>query len=216
MDLIHEPRQSRSLDTQERLLSALVSMLEETFFEQITIRDLAVRAGVSSGTIYRRFKDKDALLPVLYQRLNADLQAWSESCWTDFDLESAKSVTECLRHLVGEHVRFYRQHLAVLRTLYLQMRLQGELSLEDTDAQRREMYQALLVPVLSALAAEESKPPDPARFKIFILILVTGINEYVLFGHLKPVRTLRLKEDEFIEELSQVLSLCLSVNNGSD
>ena len=46
--------------------------------------------------------------------------------------------------------------------------------------------------------------------------LVTGINEYVLFGHLKPVRTLRLKEEEFIEELSQALSLCLSVNNGSN
>ena len=81
MDLIHEPRQSRSQNTQERLLSALVLLLEERSFEQITIRDLAMRAGVSSGTIYRRFKDKDALLPVLYERLNDDLQAWSESCW---------------------------------------------------------------------------------------------------------------------------------------
>ena len=51
--------------------------------------------------------------------------------------DSAKSVTECLRHLVSEHVRFYRQHAAVLRTVYLYMRLRGELSLEDVDAQRR-------------------------------------------------------------------------------
>lgn len=216
MDLIHEPRQSRSQNTQERLLSALVSLLEERSFEQITIRDLAMHAGVSSGTIYRRFKDKDALLPVLYERLNDDLQAWSESCWAEFDLESAKSVTERLRHLVSEHVRFYRQHLAVLRTLYLQMRLQGELSLENVDDQRREMYQALLAPVLEALAAEGRKTPDPARFKVFILVLVTSINEYLLFGHLKPVRTLGLRDEEFIEGLSQILGRYLSVTNGSD
>ena len=216
MDLIHEPRQSRSQDTQERLLSALVSLLEERSFEQITIRDLAMHAGVSSGTIYRRFKDKDALLPVLYERLNDDLQAWSESCWAEFDLDNAVSVTERLRHLVNEHVRFYRQHLAILRTLYLQMRLQGELSLENVDDQRREMYQALLAPVLEALAAEGREIRDPARFKVFILVLVTSINEYLLFGHLRPVRTLRLRDEEFVEGLSQILGRYLSVTNGSD
>lgn len=42
----------------------------------------------------------------------------------------------------------------VLRTVYLYMRLRGELSLEDVDAQRRAMYKALLAPVLSALGAE--------------------------------------------------------------
>jgi len=212
MDLIHEPQQSRSQDTQERLLSALVSLLEEKFFEQITIRDLAQRAGVSTGTIYRRFKDKDALLPVLYQRLNRDMQSWSESCWADFDQSSAKSVTKCLRHLVDEHVRFYREHVAVLRTVFLYMRLRGELSLEDVDAQRRAMYQALLAPVFSALAAEGRAAPDPAQVKLFILVLISSINEYVLFGHLKPVRTLQLRGEEFVEELSHVLGRYLGAS----
>ncbi len=212
MDLIHEPQQTRSQDTQERLLSALVSLLEETFFEQITIRDLAQRAGVSSGTIYRRFKDKDALLPVLYQRLNRDMHRWSDSCWAGLDRSSSKSVTECLRHLVNEHVRFYRQHLAVLRTVYLYMRLRGELSLEDVDDERREMYSGLLEPVHSALEAEGGEAPGAAQVKMLVLVLVTSINEYVLFGHLKPVRTLRLADEEFVEELSQVLGRYLGVS----
>lgn len=212
MDLIHEPRQSRSQDTQERLLSALVSLLEEKFFEQITIRDLATRAGVSSGTIYRRFKDKDALLPVLYQRLNRDMLDWSESCWVELDRSRKSSVIDCLRHLVSEHVRFYRQHVAVLRTVYLYMRLRGELSLEDVDAQRREMYLELLAPVISALGAEGRPAPDSARIKLVVLVLVSSINEYMLFGHLKPVRTLHLRDEEFVEELSQALAgfLCAS------
>ena len=208
MVLVHKPQQSRSRNTQERLLSALVSLLEETSFEQITIRDLALRAEVSSGTIYRRFKDKNALLPVLFQRLNDDLQAWGENCWTKFEPENT-SVTERIRHLIEEHVRFYRQHLPVLRTLYLQMRVQGELGVEDVDAQRRETYQALLAPVVTALQAEGVEHPGAARFKAFILILVTSINEYMLFAHLKPVRTLSMQEDEFVEELSRALALCL-------
>lgn len=210
MVLVHEPQQSRSRNTQERLLSALISLLEETSFEHITIRDLALRADVSSGTIYRRFKDKNALLPVLYQRLNTDLQTWSESCWTEFDLENT-SVTERIRHLVEEHVRFYRQHLPVLRTLYLQMRVQGELSAEDVDIQRRETYQALLAPIIAALQAEGLERPGTARFKAFILILVTSINEYMLFPHLKPVRALSLPEEDFVEELSRVLAQCLQI-----
>ncbi|NQU49716.1 MAG: TetR/AcrR family transcriptional regulator [Planctomycetes bacterium] len=212
MGLIHKPQQSRSQNTQERLLSALASLLEEKFFEQITIRDLALRAEVSSGTIYRRFKDKDALLPVLYQRLNQDMEDWSASCWAQFDSSSATSVTECLRHLVNEHVRFYRHNVAVLRTVYLYMRLRGELSLEDVDAKRRAMYKALLAPVLSALKADGKAAPDSAQIKVFILVLVSSINEYTLFGHLKPVRTLELRDEAFVEELSQVLGRYLGGN----
>ena len=201
--LVHEPQQSRSQDTQERLLSALVSLLDETFFEHITIRDLARRAGVSSGTIYRRFKDKEALLPVLYQRFNRDMQTWSETFWSELDPDA--SVTECLEHLVQEHVRFYRQHSAVLRTVYLYMRLRGELSLEDVDAQRQAMYEALLTPVFRALVAEGHPKPAATQFKLFVLVLITSINEYMLFPHLKPVRTLELAEEDFVAELSRVL-----------
>ena len=77
-DLVHTPKQTRSQDTQERVLKALEQLLSERFFEQITIRDLAARTGVSSGTIYRRFKDKEALLPVLYERFDHSISEWAE------------------------------------------------------------------------------------------------------------------------------------------
>ena len=73
-ELVHTPKQTRSQNTQERVLRALEEMLSERFFEQITIRDLAARTGVASGTIYRRFKDKEALLPVLYERFDHKLR----------------------------------------------------------------------------------------------------------------------------------------------
>jgi len=39
LKLVHKPKQDRSKDTQEKLLTALESLLEERFFEQITIDD---------------------------------------------------------------------------------------------------------------------------------------------------------------------------------
>ncbi len=100
----------------------------------------------------------------------------------------------------------------MLRTVYLYMRLRGELSLEDVDAKRRAMYKALGAPVLSALKADGKAAPDSAQIKVFILVLVSSINEYTLFGHLKPVRTLELRDEAFVEELSQVLGRYLGGN----
>ena len=98
MQLTHAPKQTRSLDTQERILLALEDLLAERFFEQITIRDLADRAGVASGTVYRRFKDKEALLPVLYQRYDQRLAEWTKTFWDDFDLGAELGALPRVRH----------------------------------------------------------------------------------------------------------------------
>ncbi len=86
VELVHIPQQVRSKDTQEKLLIALESLLEERFFEQISIRDRAQRAEVSTGTIYRRFQNKEALLPILYERYDDELCRWANSIWKDKNL----------------------------------------------------------------------------------------------------------------------------------
>jgi AcrR family transcriptional regulator len=44
------------------LRSTLLSLVEEKPFEQITVREIAERAGVSSPTFYRQYPTKEALL----------------------------------------------------------------------------------------------------------------------------------------------------------
>lgn len=205
-DLVHTPKQTRSLDTQEKVLQALEEMLGERFFEQITIRDLATRTGVSSGTIYRRFKDKDALLPVLYERFDHVMSEWAAEFWDDFDLDAEPSVTSRIRHLVGKHVMLYKAHAPILRTVYLYMRLHGELSLEDVDDKRKSLYQNILEPVRAALAREEGVEPGANQFMVFLLLLLSSINERMLFGDLKPARTLKIDDDAFVAELTSALS----------
>lgn len=54
--------QERSRKTLEKLLVAATEVLDEHGMEGATIPRIAERAGVSVGSVYRRFRDKDALL----------------------------------------------------------------------------------------------------------------------------------------------------------
>lgn len=57
-----EPRETRSTRTRPALLAAMLSLLEEKPFDQLTIRDITTRAQVGYVTFFRRYPDKDALL----------------------------------------------------------------------------------------------------------------------------------------------------------
>lgn len=58
-------QQARSRLTQQRILEAGTALLEEGGAEVLTIAAVAARAGVSVGSVYRRFGDKDRLIAAL-------------------------------------------------------------------------------------------------------------------------------------------------------
>jgi AcrR family transcriptional regulator len=213
MELVHTPKQTRSQNTQEKVLRALEEMLGERFFEQITIRDLAARTGVASGTIYRRFKDKEALLPVLYERFDRTMTEWGNGFWDDFDLDADRGAGSRIRHLVSKHLNFYTAHAPILRTVYLYMRLHGELSLEDIDEKRQSLYGEMLTPIFVALAMEERVEPGIEQVKLFLLLLLSSVNERTLFGDLKPARTLKIDDEAFVAELTTALHAYLGAGH---
>lgn len=63
------PRQNRSRDTLERLLSATIAVLAKEGLEGATIPRIAALADVAPASVYRRFQDKDALLRAAFVRL---------------------------------------------------------------------------------------------------------------------------------------------------
>ena len=63
------PLQARSAATLARVLEAAEEIAFDTGFEQLTINGVAERAGVSVGSIYRRFDGKDQLVAALTDRM---------------------------------------------------------------------------------------------------------------------------------------------------
>ena len=209
LQLVHEPKQDRSKDTQEKLLSALESLLEERFFEQITIRDIAQRAGLSPATIYRRFQNKEALLPILYERYDHRLRAWASSIWQGNRLKKYGELNSRIGWVVKEHVRFYKESAPIIRTVYIHNRLHGEISLPKPDTPRRDIYLTLLEPVWECLEQKAHSELTGSKVRCFILILVTTINERFLFDKSSPSSALELDEKAFERELTIALKAYL-------
>ena len=63
---IHAPLQDRSRRTFEAILDATETLLARRPFEEISIAEIVLKAGSSTGSFYARFPAKDALLPALY------------------------------------------------------------------------------------------------------------------------------------------------------
>lgn len=210
--LVHEPRQRRSRKTHDRILGALERLLEDHFFEQITTRQLAGEAGVAPATLYRRFQDKDALLPALYERYDRRLSRWGKALWDEDQRRRHTSVEERVTHVVREHVAFFRDNEPILRTLYLYVRLHPDLELGEFATGRRSDYEAILAPILEALVQQGHEPPDEARIKLFCLILITSIKERALFPTTTPAVLLELSDEAFVRELSRNLAGYLVLN----
>lgn len=201
---VHTPRQNRSRETQERLLIALETLLAERFFEHITMQDIADEAGVAVGTIYRRFRDKKALLPILYERLDRVMADWAAQVWDPIRLPDA-DLRQILQALVRAHLRFYKENAPVLRTLYLQLRLDRGLANPGVPEKRRSLYEELLKPVWRQMNADGLPAPSDDQVRCFVLLLLAAITERCLFPDNTPSSALRMTDRRFSEELSEAL-----------
>lgn len=65
---IRKPRQDRSRRTLEAMLDAAEGLIAERGVDVLKLGDIAARAGCTTGAIYTRFRDKEALLEQLYDR----------------------------------------------------------------------------------------------------------------------------------------------------
>ena len=72
MAITSEPHRRDPGTTRERLLRAALELYGTTGFAATTTPELARRAGIAEGTIYRHFKSKEALLNAVFQ----GVQGW--------------------------------------------------------------------------------------------------------------------------------------------
>ncbi|MCB9640041.1 MAG: TetR/AcrR family transcriptional regulator [Myxococcales bacterium] len=64
-----KPRQRRAQETVEALLTATAQLLDEEGYEQLSTNQIARRAGVSIGSLYQYYPNKEALVFALVERL---------------------------------------------------------------------------------------------------------------------------------------------------
>ncbi|WP_231907437.1 TetR/AcrR family transcriptional regulator [Colwellia sp. PAMC 20917] len=200
------PKQQRSQDTQRKLLNALHFCLQDKFFEHITIKELSTRAGVSVGTFYRRFKDKESLLPLLYQDFGNDLSQWV----TNLELIEFANLKEAVEKVSVETYQFLSTRKSVFRTLHLNSRLHSELLDSDKSVDRKVIYQRL-VEILLRFRQEITAKDQSKVAEVAIFMIISGLLDKVLYPTLTPAIACEIDDAEFSIELPKIILPYLTI-----
>jgi AcrR family transcriptional regulator len=89
---IRPPRQQRTHQGLERILDVAERLLLDKSFDDIHVREVALRADTSVAAFYRRFNDKDGLLHALHERRCEEAFATADDAldperWAGADIE---------------------------------------------------------------------------------------------------------------------------------
>jgi len=190
MLLRKQPKQARSKDMVETLLQATTRILRREGRERLTTNRVAEVAGVSVGSLYQYFPNKQSLLDVLTERYEAQFQ---ERLIRAFGESGGWSLREVLRELARFIIEIHREDPD----------LHNALSPEIPEDQHR-IALDLMRAVLGAHRNEVRRPDlDLAAY------FVVEVGESIV--HKTAVRAPeRLEDPRFLDELCDLLERYLA------
>ena len=145
-----EPRRDEVRDLvvrarREQIVGAATRVFAEKGFRRATTREVARAAGVSEGTIYNYFEDKDALLLTILDRLN-ETERWAADFEEGMDTDFRGFLKQYLRRrmsLIWENREAFRVALsemlvnAELRERYLKHVVDPTMSIAEENFRSR-------------------------------------------------------------------------------
>lgn len=104
-----EPTDARQVRSRKALNDALLALLEEKPFDQLTIREISARAGTGYATFFRHYETKEALLSDVASDEISDLLAMTVPI---MDHTNSFESTLVLCRYVGKHGKLWSALLA--------------------------------------------------------------------------------------------------------
>ena len=203
-------RQSRSRQTRDKLVTALEHLLRQRSFEEISIADLAAEAGLSVGTVYRRFENRDALIPVIFELYAARVSEFAASPSGQLALEPDAGLRTALRQMVAQGWAFLTAEAHLVRAAHLHARLRPDLVGEEWEA-----FLEMAVESSSALiehfSGEVSITDRRQAAQIVTYLLNTSLIEKALYPQDGPAFALTMSDAEFTAAMADAIYGYLTV-----
>lgn len=194
------PRQARSRETLKRLLDAAEKVIARHGLEGATLPRIARQARVSPANVYRRFRDKDALIAAVFSRFS-DMQAEHADQTIDSEPIRKMGLRPFVRQWIGALVASYRAQAGLMRATIEYSRKNAERPFIKRQVQLEgrsfdKMAEALLI------FRDEIRHPDP-ELAVRWAMLMPGfaLRELLLFdkanltGRLVPMDDPQLQEE---------------------
>lgn len=165
---VEAPKQDRSRRSYNRILEATAELLARRPFDEITVDEIAERAGYTKGAFYHRFDSKAVLLRHLVARLTSG----ALEAWRDF-LDPAEwkevSLADFLEAYIHRLVNIYSRSTHLMGAFSFEARWGSDEVLRETAAHlNREVlagFQAVVLDHADELApAVRSDPREAVRF----------------------------------------------------
>ena len=162
--------QARSRESLARLLKATADVLNQEGLEGATIPRIAARAGLSPGTVYRRFPDKDALLREVCLRL-FDENYRQTKLLLATERWKEMSLAEMAQSIIAISLKGHQAHRGLLRAL-LFFTLQHPDAAFVRKSEELEWKTFQDVADLLLTRKKEIHHPDPASAVKFAMLMV--------------------------------------------
>jgi Transcriptional regulator len=98
------------MSTKDLILSTAKDMISEVGFHKMTTANLARRADISEGTIYRHFESKEDILQHILDSFDQKYQTLAEQCRAGMD-----NGTLTIEDLLGSHFAFLNSNAADIK-----------------------------------------------------------------------------------------------------
>jgi AcrR family transcriptional regulator len=161
------------------LVAEGLAALEEGERADVSLRELARRAGVSPNAAYRHFKDKDALLAALAAEGFRQLTEAAEASQTA--LPDARDEKESFRAYGRAYVVFASKHPALFRLMF------GRFTTSERTEELQRAGGRTFRDLHVGVAATSGLPPDDPRVAtgaLYAWSLVHGLSNLILDGQI--------------------------------
>ncbi len=118
LDPRRKPRQSRSRATVDAILQATAQVLVRDGYQKATTNRIAERAGVSVGTLYQYFPNKDALVVALCEQHSDEMMTLLSASIAELQDATAERATRVIvRAMLQAHAVNPELHEAIISNL---------------------------------------------------------------------------------------------------
>jgi TetR/AcrR family fatty acid metabolism transcriptional regulator len=188
---VDEPMSSeRKGPKHDRILEAAVKVFARKGFHNSRIAEIAVEAGVASGTIYLYFRNKDDILISVFEESLDQIIGEVER-----DLAGIPDPRDRLRRFIWLHLRMLREHRELAEVLQVELR-QSNKFMKEYEPGRWIQYLDIIARILK----------DGQKKGIFRRDLSLGIYKRAVFGALDEISLhwITTRKDESFLELAAV------------
>lgn len=197
-----EPLQDRAKVTSESILEAAEIIIVKEGYEKATTNYIAEKAGVSIGSLYQYFPNKDAIISALIEQevskvANGIRQVMRDSMETPLEVASRRSYRFLLEHLRAKKELFYQVRMSSPRLIELTQNLSVEKFTHQTNLALLEQHRDQIV----------VKDLEKALVVLEISILA-NIRKFVMGEHID------MTDDEFVDSLARLSTAFLKADLG--